>query len=362
MPKKQFKRANKRNKRTKHQLMRPRPEQGLYNRDGSYQIIVPRRFRIVPPSMITNLVFQSTAHNPLNNAGLTYASVRFRPTSAYDVDPTLGGTSMPGYNELSGLYGKYRVLRWRTEVVASNLELDNQLFLVVFHSNFDLGNNYSQVQSQFGNSFSYYKAMSPKGGLDRAKIRTPWISARALVGSDSVYLDDDYAANTNASPTNNSYVNIAIWTGNGVNLAQGANIMVVITAEVRFSETLHNVTLPDPPEMHPELCPQQDAVVFANSRSCEDQAIVPNEATLERVSRPTNPLFAATDSGMRCNATLRGNVNTSTRTVSTSSRGVNNYRIANVSPAYPEGPPLGAREVEEGLCALRIDQPGNRTR
>lgn len=222
---------------------RRKPEQGVFTDDNSYQLTVPRRYRIVPPAFVTNLVFQSTAHSPLNNAGLTYASVRFRPTSAYDVDPSLGGTSMPGFNELAGLYGKYRVLRWRTEVTAVNLELDNAMNFIVFHSNFDLGNNYSQVQSQFGNSFSKYKFLSPKGGADRATIRTPWMSARSLVGTDSVYFDDDYSANVNASPINNSYVNIGIWTGNSVNLALGVNVQIVITAEIRFSETLHNVTL-----------------------------------------------------------------------------------------------------------------------
>ena len=139
---------------------------------------------------------------------------------------------MPGFNELAGLYGKYRVLRWKMEATATNLELDYPLNFIVFPSNFDLGNNYSQVQSQFGNSFAQYKYISPKGGMDRATIKTPWLTARQIVGSDSVYVDDDYASNTNTSPTNNSYMNVAIWTGNAVNLAQGVGLQVDITAEI----------------------------------------------------------------------------------------------------------------------------------
>ncbi len=230
-----------------------RPEQGIYSGDQSSQLILSKRYRIVPPAYITNLVFQSTNHNPLNNAGITYASVRFRPTSAYDVDPSIGGTSMPGFNELAALYGKYRVLRWKMSATIVNLELDNGLNFIVFPSNFDLGNNYSQVQSQFGNSFAKYTYVAPKGGMDRKTINTGWLSARSIVGSDSVYVDDDYASNVNTSPTNNSYMNVAIWTGNSVPLSNGANLLVVITLEVRFTETLHNVTQPDPPELHPEL-------------------------------------------------------------------------------------------------------------
>ncbi len=247
-----MKRNGKRQRRHKR-VRKARPENGLFTGDRSAQIIIPRQYRVATPSLITQLVFQSTLHNPLNNAGLTYASVRFRPTSAYDVDPVIGGTSMPGFNEWAAIYGKYRVLRFRAEIVAVNLELDFPLNFIVFPSNFDLGANYSQVQSQFGNSFAKYRFLSPKGGQDRATIRTPWWSSRQIVGSDSVYLDDDYASNTNASPVNNSYINVAIWTGNAVNLANGAGVQIVITSEVRFSETLHNVTRPDPPQLHPEL-------------------------------------------------------------------------------------------------------------
>lgn len=252
---------HKKRKRTARagRVIRPRPEDGIFGDDRNYQITVPRRYRIVPPSMITTLVFQSTSHSPLNNAGLTYASVRFRPTSAYDVDPTIGGTSMPGFNEMAGLYGKYRVLRFKTSVVFVNAE-DFPLNAIVFPSNFDLGANYSQVQSQFGNSFAKYRYLSPKGGMDRATIVTPWLSARQIVGTDSVYLDDDYSANTNTSPTNNSYINVAIWTGNTTQLTVGVGLQIVITCEVRFSETLHNITLPDSPELHPELVSGTDEV------------------------------------------------------------------------------------------------------
>jgi len=159
---------------------------------------------------------------------------------------------MPGFNEMAGLYGKYRVLRFKTSVIFVNLE-EIPLNAIVFPSNFDLGANYSQVQSQFGNSFSKYRYLSPKGGMDRATIVTPWLSARQIVGTDSVYLDDDYSANTNTSPTNNSYINVAIWTGNTSLLSNGVGVQIVITCEVRFSETLHNITSPDPPGLHPEL-------------------------------------------------------------------------------------------------------------
>jgi len=219
------------------------------NRD---QLIVPRRFRVMPPSLVTNLVYMDTGHSPLNNALATYASIRFRPSSAFDVDPTIGGTSMPGFNELAGVYGRYRMLSFKLEVTGVNLE-KFPLNFICFASNFDLGANYSQVQSMFGNSFSRYKYLSPSGGMDRATLRTPWWATEHIVGTDSVNISDDFASVVTTSPTNNTYINIGIWTGNSTVLTNGIGIQLVLTVRYRFFEQFHLVTRPDPPHLHPEL-------------------------------------------------------------------------------------------------------------
>jgi len=231
----------------------------LYRGMNRDQLIVPRRFRAMPPSLVTNLVFMDTNHSPLNNAGATFASVRFRPSSAFDVDPTLGGTSMPGFNEIAGIYGRYRMLSFKAQVIATNLE-DFPVNFIVFASNFDLGNNYSQVQSMFGNSFSRYKYLSPKGGMDRATIRTPWWKTEHIVGTDAVNVDTDFTATISASPVNNTYLNIGLWTGNSTALVSGVGMQMVLTAQYRFYENFHLVTQPDPPDLHPELIPKNEVV------------------------------------------------------------------------------------------------------
>lgn len=245
-------RPRNRNSRRRYNAPTRNDNDTKFKARNQVQYILPRQFRIVPPSMVTRLVFQSTQHNPLNNVGLTYASVRFRPSSAYDVDPTIGGTSMPGFNEYAALYGKYRVLAFKIDVFFNNLE-DFPLYCIVFMSNFDLGNNYSQVQSQFGNTFTKFSTVSAKGGQDRTRLSLGWLKHTTYVGNDVPLTDDDYAANTNTSPVNNVYFNVAIWTGNTTLLTVGASVLIVISSEVRFTETLHNITLPDPPELHPEL-------------------------------------------------------------------------------------------------------------
>lgn len=247
------KKTNKKTKKGKgkrHQ--KPSQEQYLYKGLGKDQLILPRRYRIMPPSLITKLVYMSTLHSPLNNAGATFASVRFRPSSAFDVDPVLGGTSMPGFNELAGIYGRYRMIKFKLDLIASNNE-DFPLNVNAFVSNFDLGANYSQVQSQFGNSFERHKYLSPKGGMDRATIRTPYWSAADIIGSDAPLISDSFSATISASPQNNTYINIGIWTGNSTALVNGLSMQAVITAEYRFYEAFHLVTQPDDPALHPEL-------------------------------------------------------------------------------------------------------------
>lgn len=231
----------------------------LYRGMDRDQLIVPRRFRAVPPSVITNLVYMDTLHSPLNNAGATFASVRFRPSSAFDVDPTIGGTSMPGFNEWAGMYGRYRMLSFKAHVIGTNLE-DFPVNFIIFASNFDLGNNYSQVQSMFGNSFARYKYLSPKGGMDRATLRTPWWKTEHIVGSDAVNVDTDFSATISTSPINNTYLNVGLWTGNGTTLVNGIGMQLVITAQYRFYENFHLVTKPDPPELHPELSKKGEVV------------------------------------------------------------------------------------------------------
>lgn len=251
MPNNKKKRMNRRKTNRRKRQTTRNLEQNLFSQHKDTYIL-PKRYRVMPPSLITRLVFQSTAHSPLNNAGATFASVRFRPSSAFDVDPALGGTSMPGFNEVAGIYGRYRCLRFRADVTGVNLEA-NPVNMIVFMSNFDLGNNYSQVQSQFGNTFSRYRYLSPQGGMDRATIRTPWWSITEYVGSDAPMVDTDFSASISSSPTNNTFLNIGVWTGNANTLVNGVGMQIVIVGEYKFYEPSHLVVQPDPIELHPEL-------------------------------------------------------------------------------------------------------------
>jgi hypothetical protein len=201
---------------------------------------VPRSQEIVPPSMISNLVFVDDAHNPLTNAGLTYASFRLRPSSAFDVDPAVGGSSMIGFNELAAIYGKYRVLSSSLEVQVDNKELF-PVHVCAFATNFDLGNNYAGVQSYFGNSVAKWRHLSAIGGQDRGKIILPNITSEMIAGTRTANFDDDYASAVTTSPVNNWYWNIGLWTGNATVLNNGIGILTVVRSRVLFSERIHLV-------------------------------------------------------------------------------------------------------------------------
>jgi len=58
----------------------------------------------------------------INNPGINYASIRYRPTYTYDVDPVIGSTAVPFFAELALLYRQYRVLGSKIRVNFSNYD------------------------------------------------------------------------------------------------------------------------------------------------------------------------------------------------------------------------------------------------
>jgi hypothetical protein len=240
----------------KRKSKKPSITQSVFRGNARNTEHIPQSFLIASPSTITTLRYESVLANPINNAGSSFASVRFRPSSAFDVDPVLGGTVMPGFSTYATLYARYRMVKFKCVVTFVNLE-SFPVDVIVFPSNFDLGANYTQVQSQFSNSFARFKMLSPTGGMDRCVIHSPWLTAAKLNGDDGTMFDDSYASVVTTSPTNNTFINIAVWSGNSNTLNKGVATEITITTQYKFYEQFHDVTHPDPPQLHPELWSDQ---------------------------------------------------------------------------------------------------------
>jgi hypothetical protein len=190
----------------------------------------------MPDELITNLSWVDTNHYVVNNAGFINATVRFRPTAVYDIDPTLGTTAVPGFTELAGLYGRYRTIASRIRVEFVNLE-DFPVRVFVWPTNFDLGANYAYIAAAMTMPFAKHQMISAKGGVDRVTLTSKNLLSGEIVGSDEVYTDDSYSATISTVPTNNWYWNVGAWSANN-NFANGVQVLTFIELTVQFIERL----------------------------------------------------------------------------------------------------------------------------
>lgn len=203
---------------------------------GEVTYALPMSRTIVPDSLISNLKWVDSSHYVLNNALSSFATIRFRPSGVYDIDPVLGSTAVPGYNELTSLYGKYRTISSRIRVNFTNLEkFPVQVF--VWPTNFDLGANYAQVASAMSSPFAKNRTISSSGGMDHALL-THALDTSQIFGTDEVLYDDQFAASITTVPANNWFWNVGIWSPTNT-LVNGVMTLIEIDVTVQFTERIH---------------------------------------------------------------------------------------------------------------------------
>lgn len=133
-----------------------------------------------------------------------YGSFRFRPSAAYDVDPTAGSTSMAGFSELAALYGSYRVTSSKCvfEVVNPNT---SPILAMLVPLNVDPGTSPSVgiVNSYKEQPYSRSRLV-PCTGVEPITLRCD-ISTEKIYGSKMVYMDDNFSSPVGGIPANNWY-------------------------------------------------------------------------------------------------------------------------------------------------------------
>lgn len=192
----------------------------LYQLPRSVDVILPDR-------VFTRLRFWGTSQLTVTTGGAVQTSSRFRPSSAFDVDPLLGSTTMSGFAELAAIYGSYRV---RSSEIT--LHFTNQsavgLACTVLPLNADPGAAPAQavVLSWPENPYAKTKIVGTSGSPSivlKSKMTTG-----KIFGTDSVYLDDNFAALVTASPANNWFWAIGVIT----NLSPAANSTVFVEVNI----------------------------------------------------------------------------------------------------------------------------------
>jgi hypothetical protein len=132
-------------------------------------------------------------------------------SSAYDVNPLIGTTAMPGFIELSALYNQYRVHGMTVQLNASNMHT-SPIILSVWPSFETYSHNALtnlNIIEYGGAKGGFRKVISPSGGFDKINLRR-YFSLTDLVGNVSWLGDSNYTATVTSNPTTMWNINFGI--------------------------------------------------------------------------------------------------------------------------------------------------------
>lgn len=169
----------------------------------------------------------------VTNAGFQYANVRFTPSFAYDVDPTIGSTSMPGFTEYAAIYSLYRTRSSMIKVYYSNADAFPTICYVC-PLNADPGAN--NVSPVFMESSTLVKKviLGPLTGSGVGEL-TYRMATSTLTGIRDPQVTDDYCGSTSGgSPTNNWYWAVGIFGFS--NFVSGVRCVIDVEIELEFFE------------------------------------------------------------------------------------------------------------------------------
>jgi len=176
------------------------------------------------------------------SATLAAANIRFTPTFAYDVDPTLGSTAMAGFAEYAALYRYYRVQGSKIVCHFANKDTVQNCVVYVTPVNSDPGANYavSVAQQYLANPNTKVGIIGPSLGRNTTVI-THKTSTAAYGGSWNHNVQDNYCAPTvGGAPSNNWYWDIGI-LGTTV-VSTGVVTLSTISIDIEFFELQNPAT------------------------------------------------------------------------------------------------------------------------
>lgn len=190
---------------------------------------------IVPDRLITTLKYIDVNHSSIGTPATVFGSIRYRPTAVYDIDPTIGGTTVSGFTELAAFYNYYRVHSSHIRVHFVNQDTTTAPLIIVLPLNNDPGSapSAATIQSWQMNPYNSFKLLSSKGGMDRGVVQNV-ISTEKFVGTRAVRFDDSYAAPVTAIPVNNWFWGVGVLSEGGVNFTNGLTFQVLLSMVVEF--------------------------------------------------------------------------------------------------------------------------------
>jgi len=128
-------------------------------------------------------------HNQINNSGQPVASKAYYTNGAYDVDPSVGSTAMPGFAEWSALFGSYRVRSAHVDVDVATQEAFPVGVTDLWLPDSTYASTNSAPPTISTNRNSQLFTLSSVGGMDRKKINRRILNS-TLFGDKTTYEGD----------------------------------------------------------------------------------------------------------------------------------------------------------------------------
>lgn len=184
----------------------------------------------MPSQYVTRLKY--LVYDIVTNVGGAQASVRFR-SEAYDVDPALASTAMPGFTEMAAFYQRFRTLRLGYKFSAGNAEAFN---IVVLHGFTKTSIVSGSLNLQYAGNPNFQTAiLGPSSGQNRGIYRQEK-SVVEIAGTEQPLFDDLYTGSTTSATmtaTGTVYCHFGIIAPVALTAA-GVNLCCEITLEVQF--------------------------------------------------------------------------------------------------------------------------------
>jgi len=136
----------------------------------------------------------------LLDAASSDANIRYRPSSAYDVDPTVGGSSYYGYTEMIQFYSKYRVHSSKIVVRFSNRDAEaHSVYILPITA--DPGANVSDPARYYMNPLAHKKVVGPYTATPTGVLKHSTTTRKMSGVTDMA--EDTYVADVGANPVDN---------------------------------------------------------------------------------------------------------------------------------------------------------------
>jgi len=172
----------------------------------------------------------------LSAIGAQYATKRWTPNSAYDIDPILGSSAMAGYAEWAAFYSYYRVVAYKYSIAVTNAEAF-PVAVYMLNTNVDPGVAGTNGQVQASNPLSQQALLGPLTGGANRKVFNRRLRVSQVVGTMAPETADSFRAVTTAAPADLIWLAVVADTMDSTHVFSahlGVFIQVTIEPLVRF--------------------------------------------------------------------------------------------------------------------------------